>query len=149
MSEKQLKTSCHCGAIKVTAPRLPNYINECQCSICRRYGAAWAYYKFDEVKISPEVETSRHDQSTIGYFWGNRAHSFDFCSKCGSIMYWWPINEKGEQTHESCGINTRMVNDPDDLNWVERRITYEDAKLVKPGVYDEKGRIEGGNGAKQ
>ena len=43
--------ACHCKAISITVSHLPEYLNACQCSICRRYSAAWAYYKGSEVQI--------------------------------------------------------------------------------------------------
>ena len=41
-----LIATCHCAAVKVEVPRRPRRLTECNCSICRRYGTLWAYYKF-------------------------------------------------------------------------------------------------------
>ncbi|KIW32836.1 hypothetical protein, variant [Cladophialophora immunda] len=75
-----ITATCHCGGITVTAPRRPAYVNECQCTLCRRYAVAWAYYDPAEVKVD-----IKEGAATTKYIWGDRDHSFDFCSKCGCI----------------------------------------------------------------
>jgi hypothetical protein len=40
-----LTASCHCGAVMVQVPRKPRSLTNCNCSMCRRYGVLWAYYK--------------------------------------------------------------------------------------------------------
>ena len=47
-----MKTSCHCGVVVITIPSKPDEILECQCTICRRYGAAWAYFDPNDVTIN-------------------------------------------------------------------------------------------------
>ena len=79
-TETSIRATCHCGAISVTVPRLPNYINVCQCTICRRYGAAWGYYSVDEVKIE-----TKPNAATKQYIWGDRDLSFNFCDICGCV----------------------------------------------------------------
>lgn len=75
-----IRSTCHCGAITVTVQRLPEYINACQCTICRRYGAAWAYYHPDSVKIE-----TKPGAITKQYIWGDRWVSFNFCDNCGCV----------------------------------------------------------------
>jgi hypothetical protein len=75
-----IRSSCHCGAITVVVPRLPDHINHCQCTICRRYGAAWGYYHPDEVKIE-----TKPNAVTKQYIWGDRDISFNFCDTCGCV----------------------------------------------------------------
>jgi hypothetical protein len=47
MQADVLEASCHCGAVRITIPRKPEYLIECSCSICRRNGALWAFYEAD------------------------------------------------------------------------------------------------------
>ena len=42
--EPMIDVACHCGAVRLTVPRAPVEVTECNCSICRRLGARWAYY---------------------------------------------------------------------------------------------------------
>ncbi|KIW32835.1 uncharacterized protein PV07_04352 [Cladophialophora immunda] len=111
-----ITATCHCGGITVTAPRRPAYVNECQCTLCRRYAVAWAYYDPAEVKVD-----IKEGAATTKYIWGDRDHSFDFCSKCGCMCYWWPVKA---QTTPMMGLNTRLV-DPDEMRWVTRKIDYD------------------------
>lgn len=80
MADNSLKSICHCGAITVIVPHQPEEINECQCTICRRYAAAWAYYKVNEVRFEIK-EGSKISQ----YVWGDREISFNFCENCGCV----------------------------------------------------------------
>ena len=73
-------SKCHCGDITLTVCRLPDHINICQCTICRRYGAAWDQYDSQEVQI----ETPPHT-STKQYIWGDGDLAFNFCERCGCM----------------------------------------------------------------
>lgn len=75
-----IRSTCHCGAITATVPRVPEYINHCQCTICRRYGVAWGYYHPDEVKLDKKPNTA-----TRQYIWGDRELEFHFCDSCGCV----------------------------------------------------------------
>ena len=39
-----IRASCHCGAVVMEADSQPRSVTACNCSICRRYAALWAYY---------------------------------------------------------------------------------------------------------
>ena len=38
-----MKGTCHCGAIEWQLDYDPGPITACNCTVCRRYGALWAY----------------------------------------------------------------------------------------------------------
>ncbi|KIW46981.1 uncharacterized protein PV06_02598 [Exophiala oligosperma] len=119
-----IPSSCHCGAIKVTVPRLPQYTNYCQCTICRRYGVAWAYYHPDEVKIE-----TKPDAITRQYIWGDRTASFNFCDNCGCMCYWWPLGPRPTDGEEyMMGVNTNNM-DPEVLKYVDRKFSYSYVKV--------------------
>ncbi len=40
---------CHCGNIKLFPEAPPGSLTSCNCSICRRLGALWAYFNLGEV----------------------------------------------------------------------------------------------------
>lgn len=46
-----IRGHCHCGNISLEIPRLTTTATECNCSICRRYGALWGYFTQPEVKV--------------------------------------------------------------------------------------------------
>ncbi len=88
--------SCHCGQVRVEATRAPDEVTHCNCSICKRLGALWAYYHPDEVRI--EGETSR-------YIWGDRTIVFHHCPTCGVTLCWMPLREGLKRV----GINARVL----------------------------------------
>ena len=74
-----LTGACHCGAVRVTVPRKPRSVTDCNCSICRRYGVLWAYYKAATVRV---------EGPTQAYAWGQKALYFVRCRTCGCVMWW-------------------------------------------------------------
>lgn len=94
--------------------------------MCRRYGAAWAYYTTDEVKLPTTTEAlestsrisqySRREDATI---------TFNFCTDCMCLMYWWPTERAEDPEKGNMGLNTRMM-DPEVLRGVDQIISYED-----------------------
>jgi len=93
-----LTASCHCGAVKVEVPRKPRSLTSCNCSICRRYGVLWAYYKDAEVRLVAKSGT------TDDYIWGDRSQKFIRCRQCGCVMQWKKF-KVGEGTNT--GVNAR------------------------------------------
>ena len=95
-----LTGSCHCGAVHIEVAHKPESLTECNCSICHRYGARWAYYTRSTARVicSPEAETA--------YVWGDRTIEFYHCSTCGSLTHW----ESVEKLPDSrMGVNTRIM----------------------------------------
>jgi hypothetical protein len=37
--------------VRVTVPRKPLTVTDCNCSICRRYGVLWAHHKAATVRV--------------------------------------------------------------------------------------------------
>ena len=77
-----LETSCHCGSIRIEIPRKPRTLTDCNCSICRRYGVLWAYYKARDVRIRGAR------RSMDSYLWGDRRLRFVRCAQCGCVTHW-------------------------------------------------------------
>ena len=77
-----LTASCHCGAIKVEVPRKPRRLTSCNCSICRRYGALWAYFAASSVTIdAPKDGLSK-------YSWNRKIRAYYRCKKCGCVTHY-------------------------------------------------------------
>jgi len=77
-----LTGTCHCGAVRVDVPRRPRALTDCNCSICRRYGAFWAYYAADSVRIVCA------DNALDAYAWGMKELRFLRCRTCGCLIAW-------------------------------------------------------------
>ncbi|HVN35473.1 MAG TPA: GFA family protein [Casimicrobiaceae bacterium] len=96
-----LTAICHCGAVGVQVPRKPRRLTSCNCSICRRYGTLWAYYKASDVRIVGARG------ATQGYAWGDKSLRFVRCGNCGCIMHW----EATKPTSNSrMGVNARNLD---------------------------------------
>jgi hypothetical protein len=96
-----ITAACHCGSVRIELARLPRTVTECNCSICRRYGTLWAYYKAKDVR----VRATRG--STSAYAWGERAIRFVRCKECGCVTHWEPIKRSGSSR---LGINARNLD---------------------------------------
>lgn len=90
-----VETSCHCGAIRFEVETAPTEVTDCNCSICRRYGTLWAYYKADQVRRVPPAGT------TDIYKCNDRDLEFHRCASCGCITHW----AGGDRV----GVNARLM----------------------------------------
>lgn len=77
-----IEAKCHCGNIEIRATELPEHVTSCNCSICRRYAALWAYYKPEDVDIGFNVNESKF------YIWGDREVEFHYCPECGCLTHY-------------------------------------------------------------
>jgi hypothetical protein len=96
-----LEASCHCGTVKIEIPRKPRTLTDCNCSICRRYGTLWAYFKAKDVRI----RAPRSSRS--GYLWGERNLRFVRCPECGCVTHW---EDARNPSSGRMGINARNLN---------------------------------------
>ncbi|HEY3812021.1 MAG TPA: GFA family protein [Caulobacteraceae bacterium] len=92
-----LEGSCHCGAVRLTLPRPPKDVADCNCSICRRHGGLWAYYRVAELSVTGETDT---------YVWGDRMLALHRCKTCGVVTHWSPLVDNIDRT----GVNMRMFD---------------------------------------
>ena len=90
--------SCHCGAVKLTLPSTPTVATDCNCSLCRRIGGAWAYFEFGTVKVEG------HPENTDEYISGDKTLRTIRCRNCGSVTHGEPLDPKPGARH---GVNLR------------------------------------------
>lgn len=88
--------SCHCGAVRLTLPALPDKATRCNCSLCRRVGGVWAYYGFGSVKVEG------HPENTVEYVQGDRTLRTIRCRTCGIVTHWEPMEPQVGDRH---GVN--------------------------------------------
>src|SRR6516164_3515620 len=74
--------TCHCGAVRILVRQLPRTVTRCNCSICRRYGALWAYYKPSSVQISAPKS------GLVKYSWNRRIREYHRCKNCGCVTHY-------------------------------------------------------------
>lgn len=93
-----LEGRCHCGAVRLTLPSVPDQATQCNCSLCRRVGGLWAYYAFGTVAVEG------HPEHTQGYVWGDRTLRTVRCRTCGIVTHWEPLDAQPGARH---GVNLR------------------------------------------
>lgn len=93
-----LTGSCHCGQVRLTLPFAPDKATSCNCSICHRLGAVWAYYQLGSVLIKG------HPELTDSYIWGDKTLRFVRCRTCGCTTHWEPLPGDSDKRH---GVNLR------------------------------------------
>ena len=77
-----LTAICHCGAVRMTIPRRPRSVTGCNCSIRRRYGVLWGYYKASEVQVTA-ADGAQHQ-----YRCADNVLRFSRCGHCGCVTHW-------------------------------------------------------------
>jgi hypothetical protein len=95
-----LTGSCHCGAVRIEVAVTPQRLTSCNCSICSRYGALWAYYTRQQVRVrcAPDAASA--------YLWGDREIEFWHCKTCGCITHWESIDKDAASR---IAVNARIL----------------------------------------
>ena len=95
-----LLANCHCGKVSIVLASKPQQITECNCSICRRYGAQWAYG-------TPKTMTVQADEGSLAFYsWGDHCIEFYHCTNCGCLTHYESI-DKGADSRVA--VNVRML----------------------------------------
>lgn len=98
--------NCHCKLVSWTLDTEPKSATACNCSICRRYGALWAYGHIGyDLHVAGETELYRRKDGG--------AIDFHFCKTCGCITHY-VATKAGEDGRHWTGVNLRM-SDPDPI----------------------------------
>jgi len=100
-----LYASCHCGAVRIEISRRPRSLTECTCSICRRYGAQWAYLTHKTARVDCAADALSR------YLWGKQTLEFYFCNRCGCLTYYESVDKRAESR---IAVNARMM-DPEEI----------------------------------
>ena len=115
-----LKLSCLCGQVRIEIPKRPDFINECNCTLCSKSGARWAYFHPSEVSVVGTTKGySREDKE-------DPAAEIHFCTHCGSTAYFsLTPSAVSKFGNVQMGVNMRLA-DEKDLAGVELR--YPDGR---------------------
>ena len=108
--------SCLCGAVSVTIETKPEFINDCNCSLCRKVGAAWGYFPSSSVTISgTTVPFARRDKTAPAV----EVHT---CASCATTTHF-VLTESFKERNRSAdliGVNMRIF-DANGLHGIEIR----------------------------
>ncbi len=110
MSETRISGSCHCQSVNIIVNAKPDYINDCNCSLCSNSGAIWGYYKGDDIIVTGSTITySRTDRP-------NPAVQIHSCKICSATTHWtwtetFAAQNKDINPPYDTGINMYLFND--------------------------------------
>lgn len=93
-----LIASCHCGRIHIKVSAKPAFLIDCNCSICRRYGALWACYS------AKQLEFTGHPEHSVAYLWGKQSIQTMHCAVCGCVTHWEALSN---QPDRKMAVNVR------------------------------------------
>ena len=94
-----LDGSCHCGAAGWHMSSAPDSALQCNCTVCRRYAALWAYGdQGRDVTLFGDT----------GSYQPGEGLEFHRCAHCGCLICWRAI-EAGEQGYHRVGLNLRLA----------------------------------------
>jgi hypothetical protein len=115
-----LKLSCLCGRVRIEIPKRPDFINECNCTLCSKSGARWAYFQPSEVSVVGTTKGySREDKE-------DPAAEIHFCANCGSTTHFiLTASAVSKFGNGQMGVNMRLA-DEKDLVGIELR--YPDGR---------------------
>jgi len=75
--------ACHCGQAGWALEGDPGSITACNCTLCRRYGALWAYdYEDERIRLSGVSSSYRRAGKA------NPALEVLFCPACACVLAW-------------------------------------------------------------
>jgi hypothetical protein len=115
-----MKLSCHCGQIRIDLNKRPDYVNECNCSLCCKTGARWGYFHPSEVAVEGASSSYVRDDKDDA---GAEIH---FCPRCGSTTHFTLTESAVSRFGNSlAGVNLRLA-DENDLVGIELR--YPDGR---------------------
>lgn len=112
--------SCLCGQSRVEIARRPDFIHECNCTLCGKTGAQWAYFHPSEVSVAGATRGySRQDKN-------DPSAEIRFCETCGSTTHFTlTASAIAQFGNGMMGVNMRLA-DESELAGLELR--YPDGR---------------------
>ena len=95
---------CHCGRVRYEATSDLAQVVDCNCSICIKRGALWAFVK------APQFTLLKGDDALTDYQFARKKIHHLFCDNCGVGSYSRGIAPNGEDTF---AVNIRCLDDVD------------------------------------
>ena len=97
---------CLCGAVRVETRDAPDFLHECNCTLCRKTGARWAYPSPDTVEVTGKTARYRRTDKA------QSSAEIHFCPVCGSTTHF-TLTEEAVATfgNTMMGVNARLADD--------------------------------------
>ena len=107
-----LRATCACGAVTINVPHKPDFINDCNCSLCTKLGATWAYYAPNEAQVDESgLDSFTRPEITDPWIRNYR------CRTCGCVTHWRSIRSIDPPRS---GVNANLF-EPEVLQGIEVR----------------------------
>jgi len=107
------KGSCHCGAVRFEfeGPEISSGL-KCNCSICRRKGAAMSTFM-----LAPEdIHISDPEKALSTYEFGTKVAKHHFCGRCGIYTFHQTLRKPGHyRVNIGCLEGLDSINLPFDV----------------------------------
>ena len=95
---------CHCGATRFEAAVDLAQVLQCNCSICTKRGALWAFVP------APQMKVLKGADGVTDYQFGPKRLHHLFCPACGVGAY---SRGQGPDGKDTFAINVRCLDDVD------------------------------------
>ncbi len=103
-----LNLSCLCGQVRIETARQADFVNECNCTLCSKSGARWAYFDPSEVRVEGATKGYSRDDKT------DPAAEIHFCANCGSTTHFvLTASAVAKFGNIQMGVNVRLADEKD------------------------------------
>jgi hypothetical protein len=96
---------CHCGRVRYEVTTDLAMVGSCNCSICQKRGALWAFAPAEQFKLTAG------EDNLADYQFAKRVIHHLFCKTCGVGSF--SRGQSPEHSHETIAINVRCLDDID------------------------------------
>ena len=98
-----LAGTCHCGRAGWTLTGDPGSVTACNCTVCRRYGALWAYdWEGERIRLTGTVAAYTRAELADPFL------AFLFCPSCACVVAWRTIRPDADGRRRM-GFNVRLA----------------------------------------
>jgi hypothetical protein len=101
---KTYQGGCHCGRVRYQATSDLAQVVDCNCSICIKRGAMWAFVK------TPQFKLVQGDDALTDYQFGKKQIHHLFCQSCGVGSFSRGLAPNGDETF---AVNVNCLDDVD------------------------------------
>src|SRR6476620_3118723 len=106
--QEMLLLTCLCCQVRIQAKQKPDFINECNCTLCSKAGARWGYFHPSEVSV---------EGTGTGYCRSDKddpAAQVHFCPTCGATTHWRLTPSAVLKFGDTLmGVNMRLADEQD------------------------------------
>lgn len=102
-ADDPLEGSCLCGGARWKMTGDPGPVTACNCTLCRRYGALWAYdYEGERIVVSGVTDRYARDRE-------DATLEILFCPTCAGLLAWRGLRI-GSDGRRRMAVNVRLTD---------------------------------------